>query len=71
MFDFPLSCTLVLPFSPPSSLLTQDDLETVIPRVGGVVCIMNRDLRGEEATVEKINIDDYNVDLKLITGKYK
>lgn len=46
--------------------LDQDDLETVIPNPGGVVMILNGKFRGSEAVIERIDIDNYTVAMRLL-----
>eukprot|EP01035_Chromulina_nebulosa_P017034 gene17034-22542_t len=48
--------------------LDQADLETVIPKVGGNVLLLNGAGRGYQATVQKINVDEYNCDLLILAG---
>eukprot|EP00164_Ancoracysta_twista_P007829 GFYU01011194.1.p1 GENE.GFYU01011194.1~~GFYU01011194.1.p1 ORF type:complete len:428 (-),score=140.75 GFYU01011194.1:154-1437(-) len=46
--------------------LDQDDLETVIPVVGGRVYIVNTGLRGLEAEVISINVEKFCADVKIV-----
>jgi DNA/RNA-binding protein KIN17 len=48
--------------------LDQQDLETVIPKVGGLVKILNGAGRGATASLVKINEADYNCDLRIHDG---
>uniref|UniRef100_A0A7S3DL00 C2H2-type domain-containing protein n=1 Tax=Palpitomonas bilix TaxID=652834 RepID=A0A7S3DL00_9EUKA len=48
--------------------IDQEDLETVIPKEGREVLIVNGRFRGREAEVVKIRVDDYCADLKLLRG---
>jgi DNA/RNA-binding protein KIN17 len=45
--------------------LDQEHLETVIPKIGGDVLILNGRGRGQVATVVSINEADYNCDIKV------
>ena len=48
--------------------LDQQDLETVVPKVGGKVVVVNGAGRGCLATVLRINESSYNCDLRLEEG---
>ena len=51
-------------------VLDQDDLETVVPAVGGAVLVLNGEGRGEEATLLEIREEEFVADLKLVeTGE--
>jgi DNA/RNA-binding protein KIN17 len=45
--------------------LDQDDLETVIPKVGNTVMLLKGQLRGCRAELLKINVDQFNCDVKI------
>lgn len=46
--------------------LDQDDLETVIPKAGGVVLLLRGPNRGQKAIVKSINVDQFNVSATLL-----
>ena len=48
--------------------LDQEDLETVIPKVGGRVMIINGYGRGKHAIIMKVNTDSFNCNVKLEDG---
>ena len=48
--------------------LDQDDLETVIPKIGHKLLVVNGRGRGCRGTLLKINEEDFNVDIKLEEG---
>lgn len=48
--------------------LDQDDLETVIPKAGGMVLILTGKHRGKKAIVQSINVDDFSVTVSLADG---
>ena len=51
-------------------ILDQDDLETVVPAVGGRVLVLNGEGRGEEAMLLDIRAEEFVADLKLVeTGE--
>jgi DNA/RNA-binding protein KIN17 len=50
--------------------LDQEHLETVIPAAGKLVKILNSHLRGSEAEVLSVDIDDYSVTVKVRSGTY-
>ena len=45
--------------------LDQEHCETVIPAIGRPVLILNGSHRGEEASLERLNVDAFNATLKL------
>ena len=45
--------------------LDQDHLETVIPGIGRPVLVVNGRYRGEEATLEGLDVDNFSADLRL------
>lgn len=45
--------------------LDQDDLETVIPKAGGLVMLLSGKYRGQKAVVKRINVDSFNVSVML------
>lgn len=50
--------------------LDQDDLETVIPKPGGVVLLLRGSRRGQKAVIRNVNVDDFNVTVSLLdTGE--
>lgn len=50
--------------------LDQDDLETVIPKAGGVVLLLRGPKRGQKAVVKSINVEQFNVSAALLdTGE--
>ncbi|EDQ88608.1 uncharacterized protein MONBRDRAFT_8991 [Monosiga brevicollis MX1] len=51
--------------------LDQDFLETVIPKPGGVVLVVNGPLRGAEAVVEEILEKDFSCRVQLTSGPTK
>ena len=52
-----------------SILLDQDDLVTVVGKVGDAVIIVNGEGRGESATLEEIREDDFCAKLKTDKGQ--
>lgn len=48
--------------------LDQDDLETVIPKIGGDVLIVNGPHRGFEATLVSIEENTFSCTVKLLDG---
>jgi len=48
--------------------LDQDQLETVIPNIGGRVRIVNGAFRGETAVIQSIDVDHFSVSLKIDKG---
>lgn len=48
--------------------IDQDELETVIPKPGRLVLIVNGDYRGEEGKIVKIREKDFSVDVELTSG---
>jgi DNA/RNA-binding protein KIN17 len=48
--------------------LDQEDLETVVPDVGGIVLLVNGPHRGRRGTVATINIDDFCADIRTTDG---
>ena len=53
-----------LPFHPTFS----EDLETVIPRVGSSVRILNGRCRGARAELTSINVEKFNVSVRVTEG---
>lgn len=50
--------------------LDQDDLETVIPKAGGVVLLLRGTKRGQKAVVKSINVEQFNVSAAMLdTGE--
>lgn len=50
--------------------LDQDDLETVIPKPGGVVLLLRGPRRGQKAVIRNVNVDHFNVTLSMLdTGE--
>jgi len=50
--------------------LDQEDLETVIPKAGGAVLIVNGRGRGYRAVVLRLNESDYNCDIRIEDGPH-
>ena len=48
--------------------LDQQDLETIIPKVGGKVLIVNGKCRGCRASLIQINVESYTCDVKVTEG---
>ena len=48
--------------------LFSEDLETVIPRIGSNVRILNGRCRGARAELTAINVDKFNVSLRVTEG---
>lgn len=48
--------------------LDQEDLETVLPRVGGRGVLLNGRCRGSEAEVLQIHESDFNCDVRVVTS---
>lgn len=46
--------------------LDQDDLETVIPKIGGTVTVLKGPYRGKRATLKAIHREDYSTQIELI-----
>ena len=51
--------------------MDQNDLETVIPKIGGEVKIVNGAYRGEVAVLKKVNYDDFNTVVEISKGAYR
>lgn len=51
--------------------LDQDDLQTVIPKPGGMVLILSGARRGRSAIIESINVDAFNVSIALVDSGEK
>lgn len=51
--------------------LDQDDLETVIPNVGKRVTVLNGKYRASTATLLKIDVDDFSVDVEVDAGPHR
>ena len=49
-------------------MLDQDELETVIPQVGGKVLVVNGAYRGAEGQLLSINVEEFSTSLRLTTG---
>ena len=50
--------------------LDQEQLETVIPNIGGRVLVVNGAYRGESATLSSVNVEEFNAQIKLETGSH-
>ena len=50
--------------------LDQDELETVIPQVGGRVLVVNGAYRGAEAKLLAINVEQFSTSLQVLTGAH-
>ena len=50
--------------------LDQEDLETVIPQVGGKVRIVNGTHRGAEGQLLSINVDQFSTSIKIQGGMH-
>lgn len=51
--------------------LDQAHLETVLPGLGKQVIVLNGAYRGETATLDKINVDEFNALITINTGNFK
>ena len=50
--------------------LDQDELETVIPQVGGRVLVVNGAYRGAEAKLVAINVEQFSTSLQVLSGAH-
>ena len=50
--------------------LDQDELETVIPQVGGRVLVVNGTYRGAEAKLVAINVEQFSTSLQVLSGMH-
>ena len=51
--------------------MDQEDLETVIPKVGGLVVILQGAFRGESAVLKMLDEDKFCVSVEIADGYYK
>lgn len=51
--------------------LDQQDLETVIPKVGGTVLIVNGRCRGARATLEELKVESFCCSVKVLEGPFE
>ena len=51
--------------------LDQQDLETVIPKVGGTVLVVNGRCRGSRASLEELKVESYCCSIKILEGPFQ
>ena len=51
--------------------LDQQDLETVIPKVGGTVLVVNGRCRGSRASFEELKVESYCCSIKILEGPFQ